>query len=71
MVLLYENPKMNLSPLTDREKIAKRKCEAKDCHNKATAIFKKKFLCEECYSRKNPTRIDKKLQCVNYLLHLR
>jgi len=61
--------KMKLK-LTDREKIAKRKCETKGCPNKAVAIFKTKFLCKECHSRLNPKKNDRKFKYVNYVQYM-
>ncbi len=58
-------------PLTDKEKISKRKCQVKGCPNKAGALYKTKFLCEECNVKINPKAKDKKIKYVNYLAHLR
>ncbi len=69
MVLLYEDSKMKLK-ITDKEKIAKRKCQTKGCLNKASAIFKTKFLCKECNIKVNPKKIDRKFKYVNYLQHM-
>ena len=59
------------SPLTNREKISRFKCQTKGCPNKAAGIFKKKFLCKECYSRENPVSSDRKVKYINYILNSR
>ena len=46
---------------TDISQISKRNCETKDCPNKAAAIFKRKFLCKQCYSKEKPNKNDKKV----------
>ena len=43
-------------PLTDFQKINRRKCQTKGCPNKATGISKKKFLCKECKKKKNSNK---------------
>ena len=47
--------------LTDIQKISKENCEIEDCPNKAAAIFKRKYLCKQCYSKENPTSTDRRL----------
>lgn len=54
---------MKLS-LTDKEKIARRRCETKGCPNKAAALFERKYLCKECNIRINPKPKDKRLYYV-------
>lgn len=56
---------MNLKN-TDKEKIRRRKCQTKGCPNKATAIFKTKYLCEECYYRLNP-KLSRVFPYINYM----
>ena len=41
---------------TDFEKINHRKCEKKGCLNKAYALFKAEFLCEDHYREKHPLK---------------
>ncbi len=41
---------------TDMERISYRNCEKKGCKNKSYAIFNKKFLCEEHYREKKPSK---------------
>ncbi|KKN59056.1 hypothetical protein LCGC14_0546110 [marine sediment metagenome] len=57
--------------LTDIQKISRRRCQTKGCPNKAIGIFKKKFLCKECYLRANPTSKDRKFKYVNYIPYWR
>ena len=51
--------------LTDNQRINRRRCEEKGCPNKATAIFKTKYLCEECNKRVNPKPNDRKFKYIN------
>ncbi len=47
--------------LSDRQRIAKKKCQSRGCSDKAVGIFKNKFLCRRCYSKVKPTAIDRRL----------
>jgi len=38
------------------ERINHRKCEIKGCSNKSYALFNTKFLCEEHYREKHPSK---------------
>ena len=55
--------------LTDKQLISKRNCEIKGCPNKASAIFKRKFLCKECNRREHPTLKDRNPKYINYILY--
>lgn len=53
--------------LTDKERLAKFKCQTKDCPNKAGALFKTRYLCERCNRRINPKPSDRRCYYVNYI----
>lgn len=53
--------------ITDLERLAKFKCQRKDCPNKASAIFENKYICQECDRKINPKPNDRRVHCIRYL----